>query len=337
MIFRYLFTAKSFLLLVLAIGAGVVFLRCLDYRKPAGMLANVVARSVTLTMSERLDVDPGVDLPAGTVAIRGAAAILGVPGAKPGNERLSGTMLRLSGLAIPAGGKLIVALVDADRLALSVRGAAATFSFEAIEPKVGMEAAAAASDATRTPAPRSQAQQITIEGQGGIDGLITIEFPLPRAFALEAFGVSDAAFGERRGGVGASRGFTSSVVGGTVTLVESQRTGTLQPGTSIAIDRFAGDITSLKADKDGIGVWLVGTVRGLRTGTQRLETDWWPNYFDILSHDAFVSAIVSAILGLAGATVATAELFKDLHMKAAAAKQGREQGQGQGRSDSGSA
>ena len=272
---------------VLILAFGVILLAILPWPPGLTVVGNVVARTVVMDLSEPLDLDIDAEIKPADVTIHGATRVTSLDDAAANavsRTRLTGTRLRLSGLHVLGGGTLTLSH-GPNGLAISVGEAGASIDFEVARADPAAYSLVTASTDDRSGPP------------------LLIQATDATGLELDDFDVSRLRFGQYRGVAGNGRPFSSSIMAGSVTLVETGRTEKLEPGGAVALDGFNGSAVRITLEPEGVHVWFTGSAAKVSIGSPGLLIDTRPGMLEVLYHRpgvrlafGFVSSILSLMV-----------------------------------------
>jgi hypothetical protein len=111
-------------------------------------------------------------------------------------------------------------------------------------------------------------------------------------------GVSLLRFGRRSSTSDQSTAFVSTIVSGSVSLVDVSHEEQLKPNAALQLERFKGHLTELRATPDGFRVGFSGTVSRLKIGPSGFAEDITPSSLEYLYHQEWIKLIWVVAAGL---------------------------------------
>jgi hypothetical protein len=117
--------------------------------------------------------------------------------------------------------------------------------------------------------------------------------------------ISGLRFGRRSTTADSSAAFVSTIISGSVKLIDVARDQSLEPNAALQLNGFRGYITDFRKVKEGFEFGFAGTVSQLRVGPAGFADDISPTALDYLYHQEWIKLmwVVAAALFAALAKV----------------------------------
>jgi hypothetical protein len=263
----------------------------------------LIASSVSLTVSEPTTVHAGIELRPPRASITGAAAIELPPGL--GGKAIGKQVATVGATLTAEDGSLLLSTLtlgpDLDLtvqhgphegLTLLIGGAESTVEFE-----VGGKMMVAPEGTRPISADLDPPEIVTVLGRAsavptGIQIRVSRD-PLVLGDLL----VSRIAFTRALSAGGRGSPFVSSVLSGTVQLVDTARSEPLEIGAALALDDFKGWVVHLESTTDGIALSFTGRARHVRAGPLGHPDDLTPSTLAYLFHQEWINMLWIGTLG----------------------------------------
>jgi hypothetical protein len=269
---------------------------------PSGLRIAGSLTTGALTLQLERDLDWPIDLtltPARAV-LTGSAWIDAPPEIAPAPLTGRGVIiaaggLRLAGLHLRRGTLLSLERVDDGSLRIAARGAAGSVMLEASGSLVlKLDEGGPLSASLNEPAILA----------AGIGSTAVVPLVLSVASrvgpAIEDVPVALLGFSTPQAAGGGEMAFSSSIIGGTVKLVDTGRLESLERGAALGIEGFHGAIARLDGAEEGWHVAFTGRASRLRLGPPGFAEDLTPSVLEYLYHQEWIKMMwASALAGLA--------------------------------------
>lgn len=308
-------------IVLLTVLAGVLTLQSVRWPWGLRLAGTLVAGAVTIRLDEGLDAEPDMVLQPAKASLVGTSWVRPPSELAPGQSaaaslRVTAAELHLSALHLAKGAELTLQREQGGRFSLRAGGAGGTLTFTADGPlsmqfgdtvlKADQDASGlelSAGTAPNMAAPLVLTAQMPGSQPPGVSALADLlngQLPSPRsdsALSLSDIPVSLLRFGRPREGGG---GFVSSIVSGTVQLVDLGDTETLGPGSAVRIEGFHGDVARLESVDDGYRLSFTGEADRVSLGPPGFAEDLTPSILNYLFHQESIKMMwLSALAGLA--------------------------------------
>lgn len=236
-----------------------------------------------------------------------AGTLPGIEGFKPGSTvELDASSLGLSALSVARGGTLRITLERYSHLLrLEATGGA---SFTLVVGDTGTVRFG-------TPARALDAGILTLRSDPALPVPMTLRARLgnrlPKVsadsdddplLALADIPVHGLRFGRERTETAVDP-FVSSIESGKVTIVATGDTRTLDTGAPLSMTGFRGTVVNLELGRDGLHLTFAGEARDVELGPVSFPRSAKPSWLDVLSHLAWVRALVTVLLSMSCAFV----------------------------------
>jgi hypothetical protein len=296
---RGFFSRHATLIAVGAILLIVLTMESVPWQGGLRVSGKVLAGSVTMLLAQDLDEEPDLELTPPIASLRGIEWLrppteLASSLAATSSLDLSGSALRLSSVRVASKSMLTLDRTG-DGFVLQVSGGGTSLRFEtrgALKLKLedrelGTTAATGDSVSFSTGASGKSAVALALRAAAK-EGVRT-----------ENISVSLLRFGRRHAADGGGAAFASSVISGSVTLVDVAHTTELDRGAAIQLEGFHGHIVQLEAIPNGYALTFAGKVDKVRLGPPGFAEDLTPTTLDFLYHQSWIQMVwASALAGL---------------------------------------
>ena len=302
----------SAVLLLILVGTLVV----LGWKREqsARITGRLVARSVSFTLAEPLDIEVAVDFDppeAGLSSFSSGQPLDVPPGTTVAGLRVEAAKMRLVGLHVAEGGSLELSLSPGPKRQLRIlAGGGSGLALDASWPVVlTMGRAGPRSFGPPDPGP------VTVEAEPGHAVPLRLEAALPvpptpttalpgqasqdLTDVLDDASVRSLRFG-RANAVVLGRPFVSSIVDGQVTLVDTTEQLALEPGAPLSLEGFYGHIVSVGIGTDGFHVTFTGEAGRVKIGPVGFVEDRTPTLLEAASHVRWIQLLCGALVGVGG-------------------------------------
>jgi hypothetical protein len=111
-------------------------------------------------------------------------------------------------------------------------------------------------------------------------------------------GVSLLRFGRRSSTSDQGTAFVSTIVSGSISLVDVSHEEQLRPNAALQLEGFKGHLTELRATPEGLRVGFSGTVSRLKIGPSGFAEDITPSSLEYLYHQEWIKLIWVVAAGL---------------------------------------
>jgi hypothetical protein len=208
---------------------------------------------------------------------------------------LSGTAVRLATLRATSGSTLTLERTGNEFL-LQVSGGGASLGFEArgvLNLKLGDQAMA-----TKDLAGDSISFSAGTSAKSAA-GLV-LRAAAEKGVRAEDISVSLLRFGRRQQASGGGASFGSSILSGSVSLVDVGRTIDLNSGASIQLESFRGRVLQIETIPSGYALTFAGSADKVFSGPPGFADDLTPTTLEFLYHQSWITMMwASALAGLA--------------------------------------
>jgi hypothetical protein len=276
---------------------AVLTLQTLHWSFGLRITGALVASTVTFELNETLDAAPDLLLEPPKAALQGTTWIR--PPSELGTDQipvswayLSAAALRLSEVHFGQGTLLTVEKKGTGEFVAAAHGAGGTLKFAANGPiEVKLPNSLLANREAIA------GLECSIGAVGDVPEPLLLRASSKAALVLEDVAVSDIHFGRRRD---VGNGFVSSIVSGSIKLVDVGTSETLEPGSALKIEEFRGEVVRLEGTEGGYRVWFTGRAKRVRLGPPGFDKDITPSILEFLYHQESIQLIwLIAFAGLA--------------------------------------
>jgi hypothetical protein len=304
--FRRFWSEHGIFLLVILV--FVVVLAAASIRWPAGLRVsgNLVAEAVTIVSDNGLRLDPDLEFSPPAARLSGLLSIqpppeIGGASVSAATASLRGSRLTLSTISIGPGAQLALDAASAQSGLgpwLMIGNAGATLEFEVGGP-MSMTAGdkTLSSDETSDPfpvvarsgGPEAPHSVLTVSGKATKNKLTLQGLPIVPTVSL-------LRFGRRSTTADLGTAFVSTIVSGSVTIVDVGRTTKLEANAALELENFHGHLVRLDHMAGGFRIGFAGMVDRIRIGPPGFADDVTPTCLDYLSHQEWIKLMWAAAL-----------------------------------------
>jgi hypothetical protein len=260
----------------------------------------VVAGAVTLRLDRDLDARPDLSLVPPQASLRGIGWVDPPTELASGERRaawihLLAKVLSFSQLQLGRGSLLTLEHMPSGQFLMQAGGAGGTLTFGVDGP-----VALTLPDTVLKGGDEASGLELTVGTEGSTPEPMVLRARTSGALVLDDLPVSLIRFGRARAtGVG----FISSVVSGSVKLVDIGDTETLEPGSALQIEDFRGEVVRLEEADGGYRISFTGRAAHVRLGPPGFAEDLTPSTLEFLYHQEWISVMWISALACVAAVV----------------------------------
>jgi hypothetical protein len=259
-----------------------------SYPWPGGLrlTGHVVARTVALQLGSDADLDVGIAIDGGKVAlaqiqwIELPSEFSNVGRLETNAAQVTARRLVLRTVHLTQGLAFTLRREDEGQLIVHAGSGGATFEFEATGSVV------VTTDSTKLVAAERAEEPFTIVV--GIDGQrappMVMRGQETGALVLGPLTTSLLRFGDLGSVTGLGTEFISTIQSGSIRLLDVDVNKTLDPGAALAIGAFHGSVFRLKGSRDGFEIWFTGRADTVDLGPPGFSESLTPSVLIFLVH-----------------------------------------------------
>jgi hypothetical protein len=276
---------------------AVLTLQSVRWPRGVNITGRLVAGAVTLQLDGNLDAAPDLVLQPPKASLRGTTWVR--PPIELANERMAASSLlvtaaalRLSEVHLAPGIQLALEHEASGRFLLLAGGAGGTLKFSADGP-LSLQF----SDTVRKEDHDIAGLELSVGTEPNSPEPLLLSAQTGSTLVLDNMPASLLRFGRPRA---VGPGFVSSIVSGSVKLVDVSDTETLEPGSALQIEDFHGEVVRLEGVEDGYRLSFTGRAQRVLLGPLGFAEDLTPSVFEYLYHQETIKMMwLSALAGLA--------------------------------------
>ena len=289
------------LILIACVLLGTLILATARWPGELRLSGRLIASSVTMVLDDGLEINPDLDFEAGDVRLSGLRSVqpppeIGAERIDAGSAAIRAKRLTLAAIRLGAGAELTL---DASSRAawLSAAGAAGSLQFEAEGP---LTISAGGQRLTTDAAPVA----LSAEAEGSTARPLVVAGVISRGLSFQdlptAPAVSLIRFGQRAATPDFGAAFISTIVSGSIRLIDLDRELKLDPGAWVRIGEFHGRIFELEQRGAEYSVGFSGVGRRVAIGPAGFAEDLTPSCLEYLYHQEWIKLLwAGALAGFA--------------------------------------
>lgn len=287
---------------IVALAALLAVLVLQTVRWPGGLRISgqLVAGAVTLRLDGELDAQPDLSLVPPEASLRGIGWV-SPPTELARGERCAGWVhllakeLSFSQLQLGRGSLVTLEHAPSGQFLMQAGGAGGTLTF-AVDGPVALTLP----DTVLKGGDEASGLELSVGTEGSTPEPMVLRARTGSALVLDDLPVSLIRFGHARASGG---GFISSVVSGSVKLVDIGDTETLEPGSALQIEEFRGEVVRLEEAEGGYRISFTGRAKRVQLGSPGFAEDLTPSALEFLYHQEWISVMWMSALACIAAVV----------------------------------
>jgi hypothetical protein len=271
-------------------------------RWPGGLRVSgrLVAGTVTMVLDDGLQIEPDLDLDPPQVRLSGLQLVqappeLAIEAIEATSVAFRAARITLSAIHLGAGSELTLDSGAGTSTWLAAGGKQGSLNFEAQGP---LSMSAGGRSLTTVEASNPLALSARAKGSNALP--LSLSGGQPRGFSFRSLPTAPAIslirFGRRAATDSIGTAFVSTVVSGTIQLLDVAKEVKLDPGAAVLIDGIHGHLFQFDQTESGYMVGLSGIASHVSVGPAGFAEDLTPTCLDYLYHQEWIKMMWAAAL-----------------------------------------